>query len=398
MEYGSNFGLPGFERTLTDGEVIDEINQFEQALIDLGDHPPGNSEALIAFSQAALSDLHNTEFPEFSAVVAGFIRDRPEMVAPYKVQLFWRTFQYTLINRQADVQYPQAYKQPRAWHAAFRDILVDPPDRMNYEGWTLRELLATNNNQTNEPRRYAGVKLAIAAHAQKLPESLSIVDAGCSVGLGQIQIGENIPFTGIAIEADKDTRKLLREKLLARLSITNNVGFDQVIGIDPKWVEANSFYPSELEENKYNNSKKHFRDFLYRRRADFIREHADLTEGQICTKDVLARNNGQAYDVAMALTSLYEIPKDKLGGAVDTLQSLTNKLVVVQDFANINPADPTKLEFAVDLYAPETKYRMFTKLVGEEDQWTHLGTWNSGRCTRFRPTAALIEKCLEANF
>lgn len=389
------YGVASFEKKMTPLEVASGVQDFEAALHDLALHPPGKSDTLVAFSAAALHDLHDESFPQFKQLVEDFVRGRTDMVAPYKVQLFWRAFQYLLLERTADKEYPAAYNNSLTWQIAFRTILIDPPDRLNPEGWSLMEMLDVNNNQTNEPRRYAGVKLAIAAHANALPDAPSLVDAGCSAGLGQIQIGENIPFHGIHIEAEQNIRKLLRARLIGTMAISNNIGFDKIVGIDPKWVEACSYYPSELEDTQLNHSKHKFRQFLYQRREDFVRLHGDLTEGPGSLDDILVRNQGQQYDVAAALTSLYEIPKDQICIAAKALESLTDKLVVVQDFADIDPTDSTKLIFAEDIYGPASKYRLFSKLISDgEEAWTHLGTWSSGRCARFRPTAALIDKCL----
>lgn len=389
------YGLAGFDKHLTDSEAAADMQDFETALHELADHPPGNSQALVSFSAAAVNALHDENFPEFRQLTDGFIRGRVDMVAPYKVQLFWRAFQYVLLERTHDALYPAAYGNELTWQMAFRTILTDRPGKMNPEGWALKEMLDVNNNQTNEPRRYAGIKLAIAAYARELPAAPSLVDAGCSAGLGQIQIGENIPFRGIQLEAGLEVRKLLRDRLMAKLAISNNIGFDKVVGIDPKWVEACSYYPSELEDTKLNQSKRRFREFLYRRRRNFVRLHGDLTEGPDSLDDIIDRNQGQPYDVATALTSLYEIPKDQLAVATDSLESLSGKLVVVQDFAEIDKHDPTKLVFAEDIYAPDSKYQLFSKLKANgDDHWTHLGTWSSGRCARFKPTDALIERCL----
>ena len=402
MEIGSNYGIAGFDRKLTAAEIATDVYHFEAALHDLAAHPPGNSEALVAFSEAALLDLHDeVNFPEFRQVVEDFMADRPEIGAAYKVQLFWRSFQYLLLNRATDNQYPAAYKNVMTWQTAFRAMLVHEDGRHTSEGWTLQEILAVNNNQTNEPRRYAGVKLAIAAFADVLPPKPSLVDAGCSAGLGQIQIGENIPFYGIDIKATPSCRKALRELFIGNVAIGNNIGFDKLSSSDIKWVEANSYYPSELEDNKFNHSKRRLREFLYRKRQGFKPLFGDLTEGPDGVQEVLEKNDGLKFNVASALTALYEIPKNKRRVALTTLESLSDTLVVVQDFAEIDPENQTNLRFADDIYAPSSRYKLFAKRVDQpnEQPWEHLGTWNNGRCTVFRPAEALISRCvlLETN-
>lgn len=394
MAEDSKYGIPGFEAKLTKAEIGQSIEEFENSLKEMAEHPPGNSQALIAFSEAAVTDLHDKGgFPAFREVVEDFMRDRPELVAPYKVQLFWRTFQYMLLDKDDRLHYPTEYDSPIIWQAAFRSILHDYPSR-----WHLQELLATRNNQTNEPRRYAGAKLAVTAFRHMLPDAPSLVDAGCSVGLGQVQLAANIPFKGVRINAAPADRKLIRSILFSQLTFSTIVGFDKVANTDTKWVEANSYYPSELTNTPENRARQAYRHFLYRERVKAKILVGDLVEGYDGVIDVIQYNNLKPYDAALAITTLYELPGEEVDQATATLESLTDKLVVVQDFAQINPRDPTKLIFAKDIYAPGSKYQLFAKpLKQRRAQWQQLGSWNSGRANVFTPSDYLIRLCRKAD-
>jgi hypothetical protein len=391
-----NFGLAGFERQLSDHELTRDLAAFEQAVVDIREFPPGNSKVVEACMEATLQDLHNESFPEFNQTVLTFLRDRPDMSAHLKVQLFWRVFQHSLIKSSDNINYPADYAKVMTWQKAFRSILEDAPNAINPDGWEVQELLATHTVQTNEPRRYSGVKIAIDAYSDIIGQEPSYVDAGCSAGLGQIQIGENIPFRGVNIDTRKrEVRHRVRSGLNKQISFSKIVGFDMISGTSIEWVDACS-NPKELADTARNRDRRKYREHLGTHRKYYKRLHGDLSEGDPGIKAVMDENNGQKYDVASALTMLYEIPVDLQTKATKTLEYLSKCLVVVVDFAEISHEDPTQLITAKNIYAPGSRYRLLAKeLTGDNLNWQHLGTFDNGRCTSFKPEKILLKRYVD---
>lgn len=393
MNMEPSFGLPGFEQELTPIEVQRGLLDFERAVEDVRHFPPGDSKVVTACMEAIQCDLHDDKFPEFKSVIEGFIKDRPEMNGHLKVQLFWRVFQHILLKRDDRDRYPADYVNRLTWQIAFRTALDNNDADTNPEGWEVQELLATQNIQTNEPKRYSGVKIAVDAFSNILPERPSYVDAGCSAGLGQIQLGENIPFRGIDIKTNSPSvRRRVRAGLVSSLGFSSIVGFDKITGTSIEWVDACS-NPKELTNTERNRERRRYRQNLVMLQNNYRRVHGDLTEGYAGVEGVLSENGGNPYDIASSLTTFYEIPLNLQPTAMKTFESLTNKLAVVVDFAEVNKDDPTQIITAKNIYDPSSKYRLLAKLVDSDDSpWQVLGTYDNGRCGSFRPDRALLER------
>ena len=381
--------------------VAAEKAAFIESLEKMGENPPGGSVALSEFSKAALTDLseNQTRFPELGNLVDAFIEQRPDMDGAYKVQHFWRTFQSYLIDTDRP-HYPREYICT-TWQGVFRSMLRDPERVRDIE-----QKLWTRNNQANEPRRYAGLKLAMAINRPPLPSKPTLVDAGCSAGLGPVQILKNINFENVRFDTEDCTvAEYLQRRLAGKLALGTTVGFDSEI-IDKAtidWVEANSYYPSELLDNRKRSHRKR----LYRARRELTGRHLPAEDQRFkvelanlipyddrdddTLESVRSHVPGGKYDVAAALTTLYEMPEEDRLRAIKQLASLADKMIFVQDFAYRDPDDPSHLIFP-GIYT--TPYTAFIRLPDDpENTWHELGQWDSGRCYAFTPSKLLENIC-----
>jgi hypothetical protein len=374
----------------------DSLNNFREALnqLPIGTH---GGEVVPAFSYTALEDIDNItdDFPEFRTFVEAFLDDRPELPSAYSAKLLFNEFQYMLLEYSPDT-YPAEYTSQSAWHSAFRALVLNKA--ISNE---MRSDLASRNIQTNEPRRYAGLQLAIAAHSDKgglITAPPSLVDAGCSAGLGLVQLKEGVPFKDVQIlRASPELRHYLRQKLLGRVTLDKVVGFDQV-ALDKdtlRWIEANS-YVTELGDEvraahrKFLSSKRNKSD------AEVSIIKADLLDTRHLGAVRRASHSGDGkFDISSAFTALYEA-KDPVK-AQNELQRLARTMTVVQDYAELDPGDPAKLVFRKNIYARDSRYNLFVKYVLDRrnPSWHMLGSWgSSGRCYHFSPTEQLERLCL----
>jgi hypothetical protein len=193
----------------------------------------------------------------------------------------------------------------------------------------------------------------------------------------------------------REVRHRVRSGLNKQISFSKIVGFDMISGTSIEWVDACS-NPKELADTARNRDRRKYREHLGTHRKYYKRLHGDLSEGDPGIKAVMDENNGQKYDVASALTMLYEIPVDLQTKATKTLEYLSKCLVVVVDFAEISHEDPTQLITAKNIYAPGSRYRLLAKeLTGDNLNWQHLGTFDNGRCTSFKPEKILLKRYVD---
>ncbi len=244
----------------------------------------------------------------------------------------------------------------------------------------------------------------MVAHADILPtNNLTFVDGGCAAGLGQFQLEENESFGEIrcANKLFTPIERFATEKLtmaaLSRYLASNggNVSFDRLPNIDWPWIEASRHYPADFREEVINCLR--IQEEHYRARGHLRVVQGDFVGGGNLgglTKVRSLSPDGK-WDVAMAVTSLYEVPKTDINEALLSVESLARHLVIVQDTAEIDETDPTKLIFADDIYAPSARYRLFSKVVSKPGQpYVQLGTFKDFRCGEMEAEPYLIDRLL----
>ena len=375
---------------------------FIQALENLRVNPPGKSPVVEAFCAAALKDLNSEySFPEFKQSVDTLI-DRRDLEEPVKAQLFWRAFQSIIFNSDDHGRYPDEYTSSLVWQAAFRNIIIDKADHINKEGWILDEILAIKNVQSNEPLRYSAAKFALAVFAKQLPAKPSVLDSGTSLGYGPIQLGEGIPFRGIRIiNESKEIRERFKDALRRKQIFSNIVSMDLVPDVDVGWVEM-SAYPEELANTPDNAARKKFREALLRHSKAYKPVCGDLTAGLEGTADSRAKNGGQAFDVSMEFTAVYEITHELQPTAVQTVEDAASEtgLVIVADFAKVNPHDKTKVSFSKrGVNDKRNRYNLLVKHKGSaEPEYEHLLSYSSGRCKQVYIEPRGVDRLMEMEY
>ncbi|MDB5175514.1 MAG: hypothetical protein JWM81_372 [Candidatus Saccharibacteria bacterium] len=373
-------------------KLQDAVDNISRSLQRMYHHPPGGSPEIKSFAMAAIECVQSPEeYPEFNQVLQSFVSSRQDKrhkglkLPDYQAQLLRIGFQYVLMDM--DPAYPAGGRDTDKWHGWFGAILENP-----YRRAMLEDALWANDNQANDEKRYAGGKIAIAAYADRLPAELSLIDVGCSAGLGPIQLGENLPFSDFKIKASGYAGRLIRKALRRNLNLKVNAGLDKVPEINWPWVEACSYYPHELT----NVRRKYLRGLLFRKHDGFSFVQGDITKGETAEGLQGARKlvPGGKYLVGMAFNSMYEVDPPELGRAMNSFESLASGLAIVQDAVKISRKDPRRLEFAADIY--DHPYNLVCKdLTVPNQPYVLLGTWSSFRCGTFTATEYLEDR-LEA--
>jgi hypothetical protein len=375
-------------------EYSDSLNYFREATnqLPVGTH---GGNVIPAFSTTVLTAIDDTkgDFPEFRPFVEAYLGDRPEIEPSYAAKLFYNEFQYRALQFEVFKEHPEIYTQllvsPYAWRGILKS-LITPPGKRNEIAFHL----AGSNVQATEPRRYAGLQIAIGSHVDYtnvLPKKPSLVDSGTSSGIGLVQLKEGIGFKDVRVHSDiPEVHDGIRKQLLGSVTLGKVVGFDEVM-IDKgtlAWVESNSTYVEEFGDRERNRLRK----FLSDKRGDIPIVWADLLDpDQLSSVRAESDTDDGMFDISSSLTSIYQLG-DQQGAAQEALAGLARHITIVEDFAEIDNSDPTNLLFYKNINAREARYNLFIKYLTEHKKpiWHKLGSWgNSGRCHLFTPTDKL---------
>lgn len=383
----SHFAHPGIGSVenppLSRRQKAVEIKGMHNAIWGMVQHPPGSSTVVQAFALTAHEYLAKPKMhPDFVELIHSLNQSRQDLAVEHRAQLLRIAYQFVL--HRAGVGYPKGGDKPERWDAWLRLAHERP-----YKG-ELEEALWSNYNQANIPNRYAGVKLALAAHADILPPVMTYVDNGTAAGLGPIHLAHGFNFPGIRVLDSSPIRKLVHGAWNRPTVFNKVVGYDLFVPSLP-WIEACSYYPEEYP----NKERQREREELYNDPGIFQFIHADVLGGTAGGLNEVRAQAPAGYDVGSSVTTNYEIEPDRQDEANIAFEGLIKTLAIYQEPAEIDPNNPRRLIYAKDLYAPSTRYNLFTKDLTRPDQpLEHLGTWNNYRCTSFRPTDLLIHKLI----
>jgi hypothetical protein len=369
---------------LSEQMIMIERDDFEGKAQDMVDRPPGKSVEIEAFAQATVERLnHPDKNKGFIKLVDSLNVSRQEIPAEHRFRLFQIAFQYVLMqeNRKGNNQYPTNGHDTAQWHKWIDQIVGNPKLSSDLEDlWPL-------DNQTNIPQRYAGMRLAITAFSDILPERMSLFDIGTAGFLGPIALEEN------AISADIDiVTNSSEDQQLVQDAFNHTVNIEQSLGIDQlppnlRWLDA-CLYPHEIRDI----------DLLKKREAMFRRIRERVILGSITDYARLGearrRLPGGKADVTSASCSNYEIPLEEQETARRNQETHTRFLAAVQDVTKIDPRDPRKLIYARDIYAAGARYTLSVKdMTSPGNLYEELGYWSDFRCDdKFFPAPALIRR------
>jgi hypothetical protein len=352
------------------------------------DHPPARSQEIKALGVAKVERLKNPDkYPVFKSVTDFLNHDRQDLPPDQRIHLLRIGLQYILMRPGVAEDYeknPEKGRDPAQWHHWMDLIFSD-------DGLTsdLTDALGNFNNQANIPKRSAGIRIANAAHARDLPEDISWVDCGTSAGLGIVPIAYNLPFSRITVKgASRYESALISKALKHRVDVKNCFGFDLAPPPNKYWIEACSYYPSELTNERLREEREN----LYDAAKKIPLLWGNITLPSTGLDDVRDRlkPDGKA-DAVSGITSLYEVNNEDRETARVAFEGLGRYLAIVQDVAEIDPDDSRKLIYSEDIYAEDAHYNLFAKLLAIPDApYIKLGRWLTFRCNTFIPSKALI--------
>lgn len=333
--------------------ATEPIQELRAEFAVQAERPPGG-DRYIAGCYRAVGEMFDD--PRLNGVFDKVLKNRKEGATPtHLVNLFLRAIQYQRLFEAKDSQYPQAYESPEAWKRLIGELITD---EVSLD--LITSLMTERDTGTTIYQRYAGV----AALVQKMNKPVKAMDIGCGggYGLSGMLLGEEfLPVSGF-----EELNQLSR----GRINIIEGLGLDKNPAFHPnvaKWRLACGFYPQELG----NMPKVAEFEARIQKATGFEFLHKDIFEDHLPVGH---------FDLVTICTMLYQIP-ERQGDVYDIARQSIAKggLLVVQDFAELNPENPTSLKFLSNWGNP---YSYATFVASEKTKWEfkELIRWRNGRC------------------
>jgi SAM-dependent methyltransferase len=228
-----------------------------------------------------------------------------------------------------------------------------------------------------------------------------VLDVGCSQNHGLIKLASDSVWRRPLFRPIAATRPLSSESVGAaaiepdalathRLNalLGSSLTFGYGIGVDiapmhhpdvKKWARSNSFYPKELLDidrvEEYDtldtirpqNVSFMELDFLKPEQAPYLHNPSDDWHG---------------FQVVMMSTVLHQLSAEDRVTMLDVAKRCVRPdgIIVVQDFAHLDPADPSQLVFYERWNDEPYRYRTFIIDMQDPGQLQEVFVWDSGRC------------------
>lgn len=287
------------------------------------------------------------------------------ITAKHFVSLFFRSVQYIELYHRQGAGYPAVLVRSEDWKNELAILVEDYGD-------LLTDLLSTRFTNTTLYQRYAGPKAVLSALYSRSP--VTVVDLGCGANHGLPGIKGREPFHPIV---DQTSRQLFANLLDLPL-VLQGIAVDRENPYSSEfrqWLLACSLYPTELYRLPA------FSDFCDRvATIDGIRFYqADL----LALSSHLLTNEGLMDVDAVILSTVlyqYDIRERRILLALAKSMLKPHGILIIQDFAWIDPNDPQDLIFSKNWFGSPYPYRTF--ITGSSFGWNmqECFQWNSSRC------------------
>lgn len=338
-----------------DPSLLDEI-------IDQAHNPPGGDPVLGVFYEATLQTIDGGE--PFSDLINGVKMSRPEITDKHLVNLLFRTYQFVKLG-QGDLSY--RHREDVTWWHAELSKIADQDERKTFE-----QILLARSTTTTIYQRYAGSYAVITHLFDGQPVTVTDLGCGGNYGLRGIELGE--PFKPV----DDQTPQMQVNKLLLQpVNLLSGVSVDKEEPDNEdvrRWRFACSFYPSELDG--IEDLQKFEAKIRGSQRVKFIQ--GDLLNATFDPK--------QRSDVLILSTILYQLGRQDQTKLIERVRNWLKPqgILIVQDFAEKDPQNPSHLDFSESWFGRKFGYRTFIASQNLDWRFQEILQWNNGRCSSVR--------------
>jgi len=373
-------------------EKLERVALFENELRLQTEKPAGGDMRTSAYCEASRGLLQDD--PDYQKIVNAVLFEREGVHPSDGVNLVLRALQKQLTKIPRS-EYPEAYTYPDPWKEAL--------EYATQEGSSFHDEfitdIRTRNVQSNVSERYKAVALVANLMQERLGKKPSILDVGCSRnhGLKRLTMGNKYRFSQVTAEElvvdnlgvpiksipDRQATYSVQEVLEPGLRLGRSLGLD-VVPIEnednKEWARSCSFYPSELLDREKVKAYDEL-DETERQNVGFY--HGDFTD--LNFEDFEGHSPVTRFDVVTFSTVLYQISSEKHEAMFENAKKLLkpNGIILIQDFAEIDLEDHSKLRFFENWFKEPYLYR--TIMLDPKIQnggLIELFRWDNGRCNK----------------
>lgn len=307
--------------------------------------------------------------PAFPRLLQEIGRRRPKLNDKHLANLLYRAWQYLLLFKKGDGQFP--FFRKGEWLKSLAELYQTPSYWRSYQ-----RLLAKETTQSTLYQRYAGPKGALVALFGRRP--LRLLDLGCGLNLGLPGLQSNFPFLEIRDGTPGRTfTKLLRRRVNFRFSLA-------VDKIAPegkkKWALICGLYPGETAKLP---EMERLCDFLWANSSvKFAR-----TNLLHLVRFFKKRRRPPRFDAVIASTVFYQLTPDERQQALDQVRQVLKRggFLIINDFLEVKGE---QLDFGVDWFKGErSAYRtvVFREEGASFSRPFEFLKWDNGRCRVVKP-------------
>ncbi|HET9174029.1 MAG TPA: class I SAM-dependent methyltransferase [Candidatus Saccharimonadales bacterium] len=350
---------------------------------------------LAAFAGAVLLEYDRSPF--FKQIIDRYAFKRADIEQPSMAEnVLFRAIQKQELRRELldGVRYP--YPEPHDSIAVWRRDLQELTAPGSQELPEIEDDLAHRHSKANIVDRYKSFLFLLALGRGRFDRPTNIIDFGCS---------QNHGLKRLAIPPDATLQFDFSETtLIDRSSGTSDVrashtfntllqytgGVGDSVGIDlddmhapdvREWAKTSTFKPQELLDVQ-TVAKYEILDSI----GNLPNARINFLQRNIVTMDIedfKEQTGGLSGDLVIMSALLHQLSPSNRLAVIEKARQLVkpNGLIVIQDFARVNPADKTSLQFYKHWFA--NPYRFRTLITSKESQFREFSEviqWFDGRC------------------
>jgi len=334
---------------------------------DLAAHPPGKDPYMGAFYEAMGALIQKNG--DVEQLITETLQER-DITPKHLANLLFRGVQFIELFHRRNQRYPYSLNTPDAWTQELADI-------MHHDQAVLRDVLLTKDTTTTIYQRYIGTRVILNALLPNRP--LAVADFGCGGNYGLRGIALDEPFKPFI---DHTPGRLVTQLVQQPLKLHEGLAIDRENPLDAdttRWRLACSFYPQELNQ---------LPDVIALEKRLQRANNVRFFQGDLRTLPVGSANVPvHSYDAVVMSTMCYQLPYEDHEGIMHNAARMITPdgIIIVQDFAEKDGTDPTRLNFAVNWFKTPFSYRNF--IAGPRTNWEmkEVLRWNNGRCEEVMP-------------
>jgi hypothetical protein len=288
---------------------------------------------------------------------------------------------------------------PKTWSELLEVIARAPAARQEF-----RNDLNTRDVQTNEPERGKSLKLLSTFFQDRFDHQPRIIDFGCSqnhvlkklvfndltvrempVGFRYRDVAVRVPADGQVAGSEETYADPILTAHFSRVLNASRFAIGKSLGVDKwplkrhqdiEWVRS-SHHPLQLADP---TCLEEF-DLLEAVRTPKVTfRRVDITDPSVTE---VSLPGGRRADIAFVSAMLYQLPPEQRAAAQEVIRGSVdpkNGVIVYQEFARVDPDDPSRLEvFDLEHWSDYT-YRTIIEDMRHPGELQELFKWRTGRC------------------